>query len=123
VDPWKDLRQAVTVGDQGAIERTLLRVSNGMVTFWWSDPGGDRQTSVSGCRLFLSLIKGTQQTGVLIVGCSSQGAHQDELNYSGRGVHHAMYINENVPLSRHWSGSWVHQPLRGCLVVSLVGGG
>jgi hypothetical protein len=48
--------------------------------------------TVSGCRLFLSLIKGTQQTGVLIVGCSSQDAHQDELNYSGRGVHHGMYI-------------------------------
>lgn len=23
VDPWKDLRQAVTGGDQGAIERTV----------------------------------------------------------------------------------------------------
>jgi hypothetical protein len=37
VDPWKDLRQAVTGGDQGAIERTLVRVSDGMVTFWWPD--------------------------------------------------------------------------------------
>ena len=38
VDPWKDLRQAVTVGDQGAIEIcTLVRVSDGMVTFWWPD--------------------------------------------------------------------------------------